>query len=433
MTSTFPDALRRWVEVQMGKMDNSNRQEATEEMKKVIQQHSVAGDMWTFDWSTLKLQSLEPKSSLKRKFQVEASSSKKGKKALKGSNYALDTEDEIAKAKRARRFEREHEIERQRARNGGVGFRVESEPLFPPYNHSTGQITQGVSDLSLEPGYDPNVIDWDRYTIVGKSNNLFKDYLRLTTEPNPNDIRPLNVLTLTLKELKRIWREKNDYKFINNQFKSLRQDLTVQRIKNEFTVLVYEIHARMALEAGDMVEYNQCQGMLRHLYDLGLPGSFHEFLAYRILSMVHGRNKSEMNLLVGQLTKEQKAVPAVRHALEVSKALTRNNYHAFFHLFASAPNMGGYIMDHFVEEKRVQALMTMCKAYMTLPLSFIEKQLSYDSLSAARASLAAHNAAIFKNPYDADSDKTFDCKAALPCLAASFEEKYRKVGIKGRI
>lgn len=68
-----------------------------------------------------------------------------------------------------------------------------------------------------------------------------------------------------------------------------------------------------------------------------------------------------MNLLVGQLTKEQKAAPAVRHALEVSKALTRNNYHAFFQLFTNAPNMGGYIMDHFVEEKRVQALMAICK------------------------------------------------------------------------
>ncbi|KAF8582726.1 hypothetical protein K439DRAFT_1391251 [Ramaria rubella] len=433
----------------MGQMDNSNRQDATEEMKKVIHQHTLAGDLWTFDWANFKLSSLEPKPSLKRKFQVESSGSKKSKKAIK--TYTLGTEDEIAKAKRARRFEREHEIERQRARGGGVGFRVDSESSYSPYNHTTGHITHGVSNISLEPGYDPNVIDWDRYTIVGKSNNLFKDYLRLTTEPNPNDIRPLNVLTLTLKELKRIWREKNDYKFINNQFKSLRQDLTVQRIKNEFTVQVYEIHARMALEAvrfnfaslgcpliavyskGDMVEYNQCQGMLRHLYDLGLPGSFHEFLAYRILSMVHGRNKSEMNLLVGQLTKEQKAAPAVRHALEVSKALTRNNYHAFFHLFASAPNMGGYIMDHFVEEKRVQALMTMCKGYMTIPLSFIEKQLSYDSLSAACQSLTTHNAAVFKNPYDLDTDKILDCKAAFPLLAASFEAKYRKVGIKGRI
>ena len=68
----------------------------------------------------------------------------------------MGTEDEIAKAKRARRFEREHEIERQRARAGGVGFRVDSEPSYAPsYNHSTGHITQGVGSITLEPGYDP--------------------------------------------------------------------------------------------------------------------------------------------------------------------------------------------------------------------------------------------------------------------------------------
>ena len=67
----------------------------------------------------------------------------------------MGTEDEIAKAKRARRFEREHEIERQRARTGGVGFRVDPEPSYTPYNHNTGHITQGVGIMSLEPGYDP--------------------------------------------------------------------------------------------------------------------------------------------------------------------------------------------------------------------------------------------------------------------------------------
>ncbi|KIJ55395.1 hypothetical protein M422DRAFT_199595 [Sphaerobolus stellatus SS14] len=431
----FPASLRKWVEEQMSKMNDSNRHEATEEMKKVIQEHTLAGDMWTFDWTTCKLQCLEPKSHLKRKFQTDISSNKKGKKALKGASFVLDTEDEIAKAKRARRFEREHELERQRARNGGVGWRVdtESSSFASSYNQPAFHVAQGVRDISLEPGYDPNVVNWDRHTIVGKSTKLFKDYLRLTSDPNPNDIRPLHVLTLTLKELKRIWREKNDYQFINNQFKSLRQDLTVQRIKNDFTVQVYEIHARMALEAGDMVEYNQCQGVLQHLYSLGLTGNNAEFIAYRILSMVHGRNKSEMNLLVGQLTLEQKSAVPVRHALEVSKALTRNNYHAFFHLFTTAPNMGGYIMDHFVEEKRVQTLISMCKAYMTLPLTFIEKQLAYESLDAAVESLESHKAAIFKNPHEIDVNKDFDCKAALPQLTTSFEEKYRKVGIKGRI
>jgi hypothetical protein len=123
---------------------------------------------------------LEPKSTLKRKLyvpftlsiqgtllicwlhsQAEPSGSKKGKKALKNTSYALGTEDEIAKAKRARRFEREHEIERQRARAGGLGFRVDPEPSYAPYNHSTGHITQGVGSMSLEPGYDPvSIFSW---------------------------------------------------------------------------------------------------------------------------------------------------------------------------------------------------------------------------------------------------------------------------------
>jgi hypothetical protein len=86
----------------------------------------------------------------------------------------------------------------------------------------------------------------------------------------------------------------------------------VQRIKNEFTIKVYEIHARMALESvrrhqaetislfhlpfkGDMVEYNQCQATLRTLYELGIPGGrVEEFTAYRILLFIHGRNKSGM-------------------------------------------------------------------------------------------------------------------------------------------
>ena len=43
---------------------------------------------------------------------------------------------------------------------------------------------------------------------------------------------------------------------------------------------------------GDMVEYNQCQATLKTLYELGIPGKVEEFTAYRILLLLHGRNKS---------------------------------------------------------------------------------------------------------------------------------------------
>ena len=136
-----------------------------------------------------------------------------------------------------------------------------------------------------------------------------------------------------------------------------------------------------------MVEYNQCQAMLKSLYELGVPGRNDEFTAYRILMLLNGMNRSgtyllpdgsfysvayylstlgatDLNLLVGQLTGKQKASPCIKHALEVQRALSTSNYHAFFEYYTNAPNMGAYIMDHFVDRERTKALMVMAKAYV---------------------------------------------------------------------
>ena len=202
--------------------------------------------------------------------------------------------------------------------------------------------------------------DQDQGPVVGRCQDLEKKYFRLTSAPNPDTVRPLVVLEKTLDFLKKKWKKENNYSYICDQFKSLRQDLTVQHVKTDFTVNVYEIHARIALEKGDLGEYNQCQTQLRALHSQHLGGHPEEFKAYRILYFIHTCNRTDMNDVLADLTPEEKKDPAVKHALETRSALALGNYHRFFQLYLDTPNMGAYLMDMFVARERLAALSNIC-------------------------------------------------------------------------
>jgi hypothetical protein len=197
--------------------------------------------------------------------------------------------------------------------------------------------------------------------VVGTNEALEKSYFRLTAPPKPETVRPLHVLEKTLAMLRQKWKSEKNYNYICNQFKSLRQDLTVQHIKNAFTVKVYEIHARISLEKGDLGEYNQCQTQLKALYAQGLEGKPAEFKAYRILYIVYTCNKSDMNDMLAELTLADKSQPWIKHALDVRSALALGNYHKFFKLYLAAENMGSYLMDMFIERERLNALANISR------------------------------------------------------------------------
>lgn len=198
--------------------------------------------------------------------------------------------------------------------------------------------------------------------VVGTCQALEKPYFRLTAAPKADKVRPPYILRQTLELLKKKWKKDQNYTYICDQFKSARQDLTVQRIRDEFTVEVYEIHARIALEKGDLGEYNQCQTQLKALYKLGLKGKANEFQAYRILYFIHTANRTELNNALADLTAAEKKDTAIKHALDVRSALALGNYHRFFQLYNETPNMGAYLMDMFVGRERLAALCNICRA-----------------------------------------------------------------------
>ncbi|KAJ2430693.1 hypothetical protein IWW46_006985, partial [Coemansia sp. RSA 2440] len=279
-----------------------------------------------------------------------------------------------------------------------------------------------------QPPNTADVHNWDADTIVGTCTRLEKSYFRLTSAPDPSQVRPLSVLRNTLELLKRKWVEENNYTYICSQFKSMRQDLTVQRITNSFTVEVYETHARVALETNDLGEYNQCQTQLKQLYSMGLPGHAMEFLAYRILYFLYTRNKGDINAAMAAMLPSEKQDQAVQHALSVRAAMAAGNYHRFFMLYLATPNMGGYLIDKFVDRERCASLQRMCKAFRPrLSVAVIAKDLAFAKVDDCIKFLAELNVAISQ-----DELPSVDMKLAYPHAVAAMQI-YEKVDIKGQI
>ncbi|MCJ1313546.1 hypothetical protein MMC25_007225 [Agyrium rufum] len=268
--------------------------------------------------------------------------------------------------------------------------------------------------------------------VIGRCQTLEKRYFRLTSAPNADDVRPLPVLRKTLDLLKKKWKSENNYSYICDQFKSLRQDLTVQHIKNDFTVNVYEIHARIALEKGDLGEYNQCQTQLRSLYKQNLGGHPIEFKAYRILYFIHTCNRTDMNDVLADLTPTEKQSLAVKHALDTRSALALGNYHRFFQLYLNTPNMGAYLMDMFVARERLSALANICKGYKNdVKLRFIAEELAFNSDEEAARFICDRDGQAFLENSDGIA-RLLTAKVG-PLFETAAVAARRKVDIKGQI
>ncbi|GJJ71577.1 SAC3 family protein LENG8/THP3 [Entomortierella parvispora] len=395
----WPQSLKDYVQRVFEAIAEEDQDAAQIDLKNLVAKYHAQNMLWTVDWDAM-----EVPSKYKKRKSRRASDSPELE--------TMGSEERARREKRMRRFEDQLE---------------DKPPVKKP-----------VRVQYAPPVFNSDVIDWDEYTIVGTSTKLEKNYLRLTSAPDPSTVRPVSVLKKTLELLKDKWRQDQNYAYICDQFKSVRQDLTVQRIKNEFTVQVYEIHARIALEKGDLGEYNQCQTQLKQLYQYDLKGHVMEFTAYRILYLLHTRNPSDIIAMLASLTPAQKQDPAVKHALQVRTSLASSNYHALFKLYLEAPNMGGYLMDQFVERERVEAMKTICKAYRpSIEVSFLVSTLGFTDEIECIQFLKSMGILRFLNQ-DQDpatgrrQHQFLDTKQAVPFVVEA-SKKYQMIDIKGQI
>ena len=355
----WPPSLRAYVEAAFGvHMDKETKEKVQSMMKQMIQVAVEEGRLHTYDWS----KEPPPLEKLREnKMQREKCTSKSKKRSRSSPSHAddfLTAAERNARSKRARRFENDHKRR--------------------PFRRNVPAHEYGVK-------YD--IADPNSFLIKGTCQDLEKEYLRLTSAPDPATVRPKEVLVKSLEMIQEKWAAKSKkYLWCCEQMKSIRQDLTVQRIVDDFTCRVYECHARIALESSDVNEYNQCQTQLFELYKLGIGTheSREEFTAYRILHQMYttakyGETTCDMITLLKVLDKRVRDSRAVKHAIEVRSALTCGNYVHFFALYGSCPNMGKRLLDLVLDFVRHGAILRIGKAFRpSVPLNRLKKLLLFD-------------------------------------------------------
>ena len=296
---------------------------------------------------------------------------------------------------------------------------------------------------------------------VGTNESLEKTYLRLTEAPSMATVRPPRVLARALNMVKAKWDANRDYEYAKDQLKSIRQDLTVQHVRDGALVReTYQTHARVALECSDLAEYNQCQAVLKTLHANLLEDALAanarrgetstspsgkkkkkktsssrkrlaserdgdddestdanadalediaEFAAYRLIYAAGAGSKSERS---AALARELRDVPDalrrhafVSHAVSACETLASSNFHRFFALRTTAPRMSARLMDIIAPSVRFDAARALLRAHAPrVPTAFIASALGFPSTDACAEYLTDEHAAAFEDDHRASVD-----------------------------
>lgn len=370
--SEWPPALRKYVERCFEQMPEKDRAEMETKLYGMVADAQANKTLWTRDWakmaipvtsSQLSAPSNHPTSyasitsSHKKKHGANAATapfspsnaSPFSKKADKRSKKRLadeEEEDESRKASRASRF-------RDTA--------SASKPSTTPSPWGYGGYVEVSSYEDTEP-------------IVGTSTTLEKTYLRLTERPVPSSVRPLSVLKKSLalmrekKQNGASWKE-----YLSGQMQSIRQDIIIQAIADEFALEVYETNARWCLENDDIPEFKRCLLRIDEFYNhLDLTSEHQdEFSCYALLFHLLPEDFPSLNAELATLAHGRKKLsPSLKHCVRICEAYIDNNWSLFFQLSKTTHFLEKHLLDPAAERLRINSLTSIFVSY-ALPLLLV--------------------------------------------------------------
>jgi hypothetical protein len=195
---------------------------------------------------------------------------------------------------------------------------------------------------------------------IGTCLELEKSFLRSSAcdLPDPSLIRPQAVLEQALKGIITKTTSKSSYDWANDQLKAIRQDLKYQNINNEFMVIVYETHVRLAIEFGgpDYNELNTCLTQLKEVNQLNAENNLY-FLLYHVYCVVRYHSKTSKIVLALFNVSDELQTEALKIYFSLS------NWVEFFtrcQTFENTSRLGKLILDSILDVVRVEALRKIC-------------------------------------------------------------------------
>ncbi|ANQ09277.1 SAC3/GNAP family-related protein [Plasmodium coatneyi] len=119
---------------------------------------------------------------------------------------------------------------------------------------------------------------------VGLCKSIQKFFFRLTSLPERKNVRSFSVIKCTYAYVLHKYNQDRNYKYINEQFRSMRQDMNIQNIFHDDVINIYETNIRICIVNNDLFQFLQCINKLFELYQrLNIKKSKVEFLCYKLI------------------------------------------------------------------------------------------------------------------------------------------------------